>query len=177
MESGARFLLDLATYIVQPETIRVMASTQLLRRALLETVAFTVLLTLAVVWTLLSVYGFLVIALVPVTLLVIALCLLFTHLIYLLALSSDIYQSQPDEGQRLFTYQASTTTLRIIGWLLVVLSLGLALVPGWRAWAAIDLGVLVLLARIIYLARLAQLRWSAFASLPLEEEGAATLVE
>ncbi|HVU69165.1 MAG TPA: hypothetical protein VHD63_18685 [Ktedonobacteraceae bacterium] len=170
MEGAARFCRNLARYIVQPATLSLMASPDLLKRALLESVGLTMLLTLAVVWTLLSVYGYLTIAVVPVTLLVVVLCLVFTHLIYLLALSSDIYQPHEDEAQRLFARQASSMTLRVVGWLLIALCLGLALLPGWRTWVAIDLGILILLARMLYLARLAHLRWSAFALLDLLEE-------
>src|SRR5258707_9419484 len=138
IEGAARFCRNLALYIVQPETIRLMASLLLLKKVLVEAVGFTALLTLVVAWTLLSVYGFLTIALVPVTLLVIVLCLLFTHLIYLLAMSSDVYQQQQDESQRQSAHQASATTLRFVVALLVALSLCLALLPDWRAWVAID---------------------------------------
>lgn len=169
LEGAASFCRNLARYIVQPATLSQMASPHLLKRAVLESVGLTILLTLAVVWTLLSVYNYLTIALVPVTLLVVVLCLIFTHLIYLLALSSDIYQPHQDEAQRLFARQASTMTLRVAGWLLIILCLGLALFPGWRTWVAIELGALILLARMLYLARLSHLRWSAFALLDLLE--------
>lgn len=179
IEAAARFCRNLARYIVRPETARLMASPSLLGPALVETCGFTALLALTVAGTLLSIYGFLVIAIIPVLLLVILLTFAFTHLIYLLALSGDVYQKHQDESQRQFAHQASAAVLRFTGWVLAAFSLCLALLPAWRAWVAIDLSALLLLARLLYLARLAQLRWSvlALASFEDEEVELARLVE
>jgi hypothetical protein len=166
----ARFQRNLARYIDQPAAARLLADPQLLKQSLLEATGFTVLLALLITWTLLSIYGFLVIPIIPIILLVVALSLLFTQLLNLLALSGDIYQKSRDEGQRQSAFQASSTTLRLTGFCLIALSLVLAFIPAWRAWSAIDLGVLVLFARLVYLARLLQLRWSALALVELEEE-------
>jgi hypothetical protein len=170
IEAAASFCRNLARYIVQPETARLMASPGLLGLALLETCGFAMLLTLATAGTLLSIYGFLVIEIIPVLLLVLVLTLVFTHLIYLLALSGDVYQKRQDEGQIRLAHQASAAVLRFLGWMLAALSLCLALLPAWRAWVAIDLSVLLLLARLFYLARLVQLRWSALALASFEDQ-------
>jgi hypothetical protein len=170
IEGAACLLRNLALSVARPEAARLMASPQLLKKALIETVGFTALITLVAVWTLLSVYGFLTIAVVPVTVLVVVLCFLFTQLINLLALSGDMYQQSQDEGQRLIAHQASATTLRVVGCVLVALSLCLAFLPGWRTWVAIDLSALALFARMFYLARLTQLRWAALALVELEDE-------
>lgn len=170
-EAAARFLRILARYIAQPEAARLLANPQLLKSALTETLWFTILITLVTVWTLMSVYGFVVIPILPLILLVIALSFLFTQLINLLALSGDIYQQAQDEGQRLCAYQASTATLRFAGCVLVVLSFCLVFVPAWRTWTPIELSALVLVTRTVYLARLAQLRWSALLFVQGEDEG------
>ncbi|HEY0753290.1 MAG TPA: hypothetical protein VGD98_04960 [Ktedonobacteraceae bacterium] len=172
IEGVATFCRNLARYIMLPETARLMASPELLRQTLVEACGFTFLLTLTISWTLLSVYDFLEIALVPVLLLVVVLCLLFSHLIYLLALSGDVYQRSQDEGQRQCSHQASADTLRIVGFFVVAFSLCLAFLPGWRTWVAIDLAALLLLARLLYLARLAQLRWAMLTLVSLEDEDA-----
>jgi hypothetical protein len=170
IEALTRFCRNLARYIARPETARLMASPGLLGLALVETCGFTVLLTLATAGTLISIYGFLVIDIIPVLLLVIVLTFVFTHLIYLLALSGDVYQKRQDENQRRLAHQASAAALRFMGGVLTALSLCLALLPAWRAWVAIDLSVLLLLARLLYLARLAQLRWSVLALASFEDE-------
>jgi len=170
IEGMARFCRNLAQYIVQPEIARLIASPDLLKKTLMEAVGFTFLLVLATTWTLLSVYGYLDLNLIAIVLLVAIFSLLFTNLINLLAISGDAYQQFPDESQRQLSHQASAATLRVVGFVLVVLSLCLAWMPGWRAWAALDLSILVLLARLIYLTRLAQLRWAALALVSLEDE-------
>lgn len=170
IEGIGRFLHNFALSIGRRETARLMADPHILKQALAETLGLTVFMTLTVVWTLLSIYGFLLIPLLQVLVLVVVLTLLFTHLIYLLALSGDIYQQRKDEGQRQATHQASATTLRFVGFVLVVLSLCLAFMPEWRGWVAIDLAVLVLLSRAVYLSSLAYLRWSSLAFIPLQDE-------
>lgn len=172
-EGTARFLRNLAFYIGRPETARLMAEPQFLRQAVGETLWLASLIAVVTVWTFLSVYGFMLIPLIPATLLVAALTFLITHLLYLLALSGDAYRGVQDEGQRQVAYQASSFALRFAGGILIVLSLCLAFVAAWRTWAAIDLSLLVLATRVIYLARLAHLRWAVLAIIPLEDEGEA----
>lgn len=169
MEDTARFCRNLAGVIDRPEIARLMASPGLLAKFMVETFGFSFLLTQVTTWTLLSIFGFLTIDLLPVLLLVLLFSLAFAHLIYLLVISGDVYQRPQDESQRQYAHQASADTLRVVMVFLVVLSLALAFVPTWRIWAALDLGALLLLARLVYLTRLAQLRWTTLALVEMEE--------
>lgn len=170
MENMARFCRNLAGVVDRPEIARRMASPSLLAKSMIETASFSFLLTLVTTWTLLSVFGLLTIDLLPVLLLVLLLSLVFAHLLYLLAISGDVYQRPQDESQRQSAHQASADTLRVVMAFLVMLSLILAFVPAWRVWAALDLGALLLVARLVYLTRLAQLRWTTLALIEMEDE-------
>jgi hypothetical protein len=90
-------------------------------------------------------------------------------LITVLSVSGDLYVRQPDEFQEIVSNQASSYTLKVIGGLLVLLLFIYLFFHAWRADVIAHLCIVLFLARIVYLFKLAQLRWREIAATDLSE--------
>ena len=159
-QSGTRLLKNVSILIVEPSYIRRSMQSGVILRSMLDGLLLGALFGFAGAYYV-SDERLLFILLIPFLLLLIA-------LVNFLTISGDLYLTRQDEFQRAVFNEASAYTLKVTVGLLVLLLLSYLFFRAWRSDVAVHLSIVLFLARMIYMIKLVQLRWSEMVNTDLE---------
>ncbi len=167
VETFARLLRNLEVVSVQPNNVCRMMEKPFLFKSILDSMGLGALIGFASAYLLGDSPLFLNIPAAFVALLIL---IVFVSLTSFLSMSGDIYLDRHDEFQQLVIHEASAYSLRITAFLLVLIIVACTLIRPLRNDAPALLCIVLVITRLAYLIRLAQLRWQDLADIDLVEE-------